>query len=201
MIYMQEQITKSTANIFPNLFSLTNSTNRYQNQKPLTNYILRAKHSYDRKSDYILRKSDYILRKSDYILRKSDYILKKSDYILRAKSDYNLRAKQSFDRKSVSYDHKSATLPSNHGELSFLSSQKIKGVSSIVLLLTIIISSTINYERVPIHETVPIQLGQQVVRRPAQCDAMKVVKGENVTKFKLQCLINWKILQSINCNI
>ena len=35
-------------------------------------------------------------------------------------------------------------------------------------------------------EIISIQLGQQVVSRQAQCDAMKVVKGENVT--------NWMIL-------
>ena len=34
-------------------------------------------------------------------------------------------------------------------------------------------------------EIISIQLGQQVVSRQAQCDAMKVVKGENVTKLNV----------------
>ena len=34
-------------------------------------------------------------------------------------------------------------------------------------------------------EIISIQLGQQVVSRQTQCDAMKVVKGENVTKLNV----------------
>ena len=44
-----------------------------------------------------------------------------------------LRAKQSYDRKSVSYEHKSATLPPNHGESSFFS-QKINHVKLLDVL-------------------------------------------------------------------
>ena len=86
-----------------------------------------------------------------------------------------LRAKQSYDKKSVSYDHKSATLPPNHGESSFFSSQKktvsIKNCCTMITVIIFLILTTITMITMITINSVGSTSGQQAgaVRRNEGC--------------------------------